>query len=121
MKILVVDDELPICELLYEFLSQYGFQVNTATSGEEAISLFSKEKHHVVLLDVKMPDMDGIEVLKVLREIDDQTEVIMISAFADEETKRDALRRGASLYLEKPVELERLKNILGKFSECTTC
>ena len=112
MKVLVVDDELPICGLLYEFLSHQGFQVTTATNGEEALSKFKNERTHVVLLDIKMPGMNGMDVLRKIKEIDSGTGVIIISAFGDASTVQEALRRGANHYMDKPIELDRLREIL---------
>ena len=117
MKILVIDDELPICELLDEFLSYQGFQVTTAINGEEALLKFKENRPQVVLLDIKMPGMDGLEVLRRIKEIDSGTGVIMISAFGDVNTVQEALQRGANDYLEKPIDLERLRKILIDWQE----
>ena len=89
MKILVVDDELQICELLDEFLSVQGHQITAVTSGEEAIIEFQANKTPVVLLDIRMPGMSGIEVLRRIKEIDSNTGVIMLSAFGDPDTVKE--------------------------------
>jgi len=112
MKILVVDDELPICDLLYEFLSLQGYQVTTATNGREAISKFEENCPDVVILDIRMPEMNGIEVLQKIKEIDSNAKVIMLSAFGDSKTIEKALQMGASYYMEKPLEFDRLMKIL---------
>lgn len=112
MKILVVDDETAICMLLSEFLSLKGYEVTTAGSGEEALVEYHKNRPDATLLDIKMPGIDGIEVLRRIRENDSDTGVIMMSAFADDETIRKALRTGANKYLEKPLDLGRLERTL---------
>jgi two-component system response regulator (stage 0 sporulation protein F) len=112
MKVLVVDDELPICELLDEFLSEQGFQVSVATNGEEALALFEQESPQMVLLDIKMPGMDGMDVLRRIKEIDSGPGVIMISAFGDSSIVTEALQKGANHYMEKPIELKRLSELL---------
>ena len=112
MKVLVVDDELPICELLDEFLSEQGHEVSTATNGEEALLVFEKEAPQMVLLDIKMPGMDGMEVLRRIKEIDSDSGVIMISAFGDTSTVQEALQKGAYHYMEKPIELMQLHELI---------
>ena len=114
MKVLVVDDELYICELLYEFLSMHGHRVTVAVDGLEALLKYEKDRPDVVILDIAMPDMNGIEVLRQIKEkeIDTKTEIIILSAYGDSMTVQGALKMGASYFLEKPVEIERLLNIL---------
>ena len=117
MRILVVDDELSICELLYEFLSQQGYQVITATNGEEAISKFEENRPNMIILDIKMPGMSGIDVLRKIKEMDRDTGVIMLSAFGDFNSIQEALQMGANYYMQKPMELERLMKILIAWQE----
>ena len=117
MRILVVDDELQICELLEEFLSMQGHQVTTVNSGEEAIIKFQANKSPVVLLDIRMPGMSGIEALRRIKEIDSNTGVIMLSAFGDPDTVQEAFQAGADYYLEKPIELEELIKVLVELQE----
>ena len=112
MRILVVDDEQSICQLLEEFLLLKGYEVSTATNGDDAITQFKRQTPHVVLLDIKMPGMTGIEVLRRIRETDRTTAVVMLSAFGDVDTIRNALSIGANYYVEKPVDLQRLEKIL---------
>jgi DNA-binding NtrC family response regulator len=110
MKILVVDDEAELCELLEEFFSLEGFEVITAQSGEKALALFEAERPAAVVLDIKMPGLSGMEVLRRIKEADPPAIVIMVSAFGDVATIQEALQRGAYRYLEKPVDLEQLKD-----------
>lgn len=110
MKLLAVDDEVELCELLEEFFSLEGFEVLTAQSGEKALALFEAERPGAVILDIKMPGLSGLEVLRRIREVDAEAKVIMLSAFGDVATVQEALQRGACRYLEKPVDLEQLKD-----------
>jgi DNA-binding response OmpR family regulator len=112
MKILVVDDELLICEFLDEFLSQKGYQVITVTDGEEAIKRFEKDKPHIVLLDIKMPGVSGIEVLHRIKEIDTKTVVIILTAIVDPDIVQNIQKMGVNDYLVKPIDLECLEKIL---------
>ena len=111
-KVLVVDDEPEAVELLVEFLSSKGYEVLTATSGQEALRQVKEERPHLVLLDVQMPKMNGIEVLKRIREIDPEMGVIMATGVNEEDVGRQALELGAFDYIVKPLDLKYLERSL---------
>ena len=104
-KILVVDDEWELRNLLTEFLTGEGYDVIQASNGEEALELAEKEEPQVILLDVKMPGIDGIEVCRRLKE-EDKTRfipVIMVTALEDRDV--DAFVEGADDFVTKPFSL----------------
>jgi len=111
-KVLVVDDEPEAVELLVEFLSAKGYEVLTATNGEEAVRRVKEDRPHLVLLDVRMPKMDGMEALRRIREIDPEMGVIMVTAVNEEEVGRKALEQGAFDYIVKPLDLKYLERSL---------
>ncbi|MGH7409195.1 MAG: response regulator [Candidatus Methylomirabilales bacterium] len=111
-QVLVVDDEPAAAELLVEFLSSKGYEVLTATSGEEALRRVKEDRPHLVLLDVRMPKMDGMEVLRRIREIDTEMGVIMVTAVNEEDVGRKALELGAFDYIVKPLDLKYLERSL---------
>jgi DNA-binding NtrC family response regulator len=84
-KILVVDDEKSTLGMFHLFLSAYGYTVLTAENGTEGLQLFEKEKPPIVITDIKMPGVDGIELLRRIKEMDEMTEVIMITGHGDME------------------------------------
>ena len=106
-RILVVDDERAIRDTLKGILEDEGYEVTVAADGIEALDLFEKAPYNMVLCDIKMPKMDGIEVLEKLLEKSD-VPVVMISGHGTIETAVDAMRRGAYDYIEKPLDLNRL-------------
>ena len=112
MIILVVDDEIPICELLDEFLSQLGHEVFTANSGEEAILRFQECRPNAVFLDIRMPGISGIEVIRKIRDIDNEPPIVMLSGFGEFSIIQEAYRTGANYYLQKPIELDHIVKIL---------
>ena len=112
MRILAVDDELLICDLLYEFLSLQGYEVTSSSSGQEALLKFEESRPDVVILDIRMPGMSGIDVLRKIRDMDNNVVVIMLSAFGDSGTIQEALQSGADYYMEKPLEFDNLMKIL---------
>lgn len=106
-RILVIDDERSIRSTLKEILEYEGYQMDEAPDGPTALELAAKEKYDVVLCDIKMPLMDGIEVLDKLLIMND-TPVVMISGHGNIETAVDAIKRGAYDYIAKPLDLNRL-------------
>ena len=111
-KILVVDDEQGVCDMLEKFLKIKGYEVSTALSGEEALTLVKEEKPHIVLLDIRMPEMDGLECLERIKEIDKEIGVIMITAIKQEEVGKKAMELGAYDYITKPLSLQYLQDCL---------
>ena len=111
-RILVVDDEVETCDLLKRYLTKKGFQVFTALSGEDAVNIVKEERPHIVLLDIRMPGMGGIEALKKIKEIDREIGVVMITAVKEEETAKEILKLGADDYITKPMDLKYLDNVL---------
>ncbi|MBI4536456.1 MAG: response regulator [candidate division NC10 bacterium] len=111
-RIMVVDDEPDAVELLQEFLVAKGYEVLTATAGEEALQKVREERPHLILLDVRMPGMNGLEVLRRVRQIDQEVGVIMVTAVNEEETGREALALGAFDYVVKPLDLAYLERSL---------
>lgn len=111
-RVLVVDDEPEAVELLQELLIAKGYEVLTASDGEEALRKVKAERPHVILLDMRMPKMNGLEVLRRVREIDHEVGVIMVTAVMEEETGRQALQMGAFDYITKPLDLAYLEHTL---------
>lgn len=111
-RILVVDDEPDAVELLQEFLTSKGYEVLTASNGEEALRKVKEERPHLILLDVRMPGMSGLDVLRQVRQFDREIGVIMVTAVNEEETGRESLRLGAFDYIVKPLNLEYLERSL---------
>ena len=111
-KILVVDDEPTICSMMNVYLTQIGYQVKTVNSGEEAVVLFAEDPPDMVLLDISMPGMRGIDVLQHIKAQKASCGVIMLSAYGDDQTIQEAMDMGAYCYIQKPMELIDLRNRL---------
>ncbi|MCX7927149.1 MAG: response regulator [Candidatus Omnitrophica bacterium] len=108
--ILIIDDEKAIREYFVKALADY--QVLTASSGEEGLALIEKTRPDVVLLDLRMPGLSGIDTLKRIKAFDKSIPVIILSAFADLETSIEAARLGAFTSIAKPFDLEEMKKVL---------
>jgi DNA-binding response OmpR family regulator len=111
-KVLVVDDEPQAVELLEEFLTAKGYAVVGASGGEEALRRLKEERPHLMLLDIRMPVMDGLEVLRRAREIDREVGIVMVTAVNEESIGREALRMGAYDYITKPLDFDYLERVL---------
>ncbi|MEN8119073.1 MAG: sigma-54 dependent transcriptional regulator [Bacteroidota bacterium] len=107
-KILVIDDEKPIRNTLKEILEYEDHKVEIASDGFEGLEKAKENKYDIILCDIKMPNMDGIEVLEKLEEVSPDVPVVMISGHGSVETAVEALKKGAYDFIEKPLELNRL-------------
>ncbi len=117
VKLLVADDEQKICHLLESFFAERGFDVMLAHDGKTALSCIHEYHPHLVFLDLHMPGLNGLEVLKEAKKLDESMKVIIITAIEDDETIKQAKLLGASDYVIKPFSLEYLKEeVLAKVS-----
>ena len=119
-KILIVDDEELFLDSLGEALSNSGYRIFKATRGKDAIERFKKQKPDVVVLDVKLPDIDGMKVLRKIKELDGDsvaTIVIVMTAFSGIKGAVEAIKLGAYDYVAKPFDIEELKIIISRCLE----
>ncbi len=112
IKLLIVDDETRFLNAIAQRLSKRGFAVKTASNGAEAVDLARREKFDIALLDLKMPGMDGGEVLKILKDEHQFLEAIMLTGHGSLESAVELTKVGAFSYLPKPYELEKLVQVL---------
>ena len=115
-KILVVDDEIDVCDFVKSFFEERDFQVFTALSGNEAMRILRKESPHIILLDIRMKGIDGIETLSRIRQLDKKVKVIMVTAVEDQDKMEAARKLGASEYITKPLVLEDLEATVLSFA-----
>lgn len=104
-RILIVDDEEMICNLIARRLAKEGCACSTARNGKEALALFLKDSFSLIISDMKMPEMDGLELLKRVKAINTKMMVIMITAYADVDVAVEAMRLGAFDFIMKPIDL----------------
>ena len=107
-KVLIIDDERPIRNSLKEILEYEKLKVSEATNGIEGLEAIKKSDFDLILCDIKMPEMDGIELLTKIQELKPEIPVIMISGHGNVETAVDSLKKGAYDFIEKPIDLNRL-------------
>ena len=107
-SVIIIDDESNIRNLLSRILSLEGFEVNTFATAKEGLNSFDRESYDVALIDVKLPDIDGIELTRLIREKSPDTEIIVMTAYATIKDGVEAIRRGAMDYIEKGRDEEEI-------------
>ena len=117
IKVLVIDDDPNILDLLYTILKRHGFDVYTASDGEKGIELFKKENTSIILTDIIMPKITGIEILKIIKNISPITQVVVFSGVGTTTDVIEALRLGASDYLVKPFNMDLLIHTVRRCAE----
>jgi len=116
-NILVIDDEKDIRDGVERILTRMDLNVLKASQGDEGLDILKKETISIVLLDMKMPGMDGMEVLRLIRELDESILVIVITGFATVETAIEAMKRGAYDFIPKPFEPDQLRIVINRATE----
>lgn len=110
IRLLVVDDEPEICDFLKSFFEDRDFEVQTAVSGEAALQVVETFHPQVMLLDIKMGGMDGLSVLRKVKEKNPKVKVIMVTAIETTDKIEEAMRLGADNYITKPLSLDYLEH-----------
>lgn len=113
-SILIIDDDKGMCRTLSRILELDGYQITTANTASEGIALVKETSFNVALLDIKLPDIDGVELLGILKTTAHDLSVIMMTAYASTENAIKALNRGADAFVTKPFDIEELRAILKK-------
>ena len=116
-SVLIVDDEQVVCDLICDELSERGFLCTTALDGDEALTKLTTQDFDVVLLDIKLPGISGMEVLRNIQSNHHNTTTIMITAVNDVDTAVEAMKLGASDYIVKPFDLDRVNTSIRTVSE----
>lgn len=112
LRILVVDDEPSICLLLRDVLTPLGHHVETLQDGQAAIELAGRERFDVAFLDIRMPGMNGLDVLKAMRELCPDAKFVMITGFAQTDVVEECMKNGASACLGKPFSITQVMKLL---------
>lgn len=114
-RVLVADDALFTRKVLREILEAEGCEVIEATNGQEAIDKFQTERPDLVLLDISMPELDGLTTLHAIKEIDPDARVIMVSAMGQSSTVREALKSGACDFVVKPFRPHQIRELIAQW------
>lgn len=108
IKVLVIDDDPSVCKTVGLLLEDYGYRPRTFVDAEAALEAANEESCQIALVDLRMPKVDGVEVVQRLKEIDDRMSIIVMTAYPDLESATETMRRGATDYLAKPFKQDEL-------------
>ena len=117
LRLLVVDDEIDICDFVKNFFKERNFEVLVAYDGKEALEVVKSKKPEIVLLDLRMPVMGGMETLKEIQNINSDSKVVVVTAIEDTDTAEEAKHHGAVEYITKPLLLEQLERTVLTIAE----
>ena len=109
-KILIIDDEPEICKMITEFLFDAGYSASYALNGPDGLAMIKRDSPSLVLLDIGMPSMNGMEVMRLIHEQFPALPVVVLTGQRDTETVKKMIELGASEYLTKPIHMETLLN-----------
>ncbi len=116
-KILVVDDDKGLADDMVEYLSIYGYQAAAAYGGREALTMFEQGDFQLVITDLKMPEMDGMELLDAVKELDGRVMVMVITGYGTIESAVAAIKKGAYDFIPKPFQMDELEVIVSRALE----
>lgn len=108
-KILIIDDEPNVCQFIGEFLEFKGYEISSAYSGEKALALLGDNSFDLILLDLIMPGMNGLEVLEEIKRTEKDIPIIIVTGVKDKKVAADALKMGAIDFITKPIDLDVLE------------
>ena len=111
-SVMILDDEAIVCERLRSTLEKLTLDLETFTDPNEALKRFSEKKFQVLITDLKMKEIDGIEILKLVKKVSPETKVIIITGFATVEKAKEALKIGAYDFIAKPFRLSQLRDLV---------
>jgi len=117
VRILIVDDEAMMADSLRQHLSDEGYSVDTAATGAEGIERFDQGGHHLAICDLQLPDMDGLDVMRHMKDARPNTEVIVVTGYGSVQRAVDATKAGAFYFVEKPFDFEELQPLVDKALE----
>ncbi len=117
VRILVIDDDQHLADMLLEFLVKQGYQTFAAYNGREGLVQFEQGDFQLVILDLKLPDMDGLEVLASIKALDSRAVVLIITGYGTIESSVTAVKKGAYDFIPKPINLEALELVISRALE----
>lgn len=112
IKIMVVDDDKDVCDYLRQLLTEEGFKVKATTDPTQVIGLLKKDRYHLILLDLKMPKLGGVELMRQIRKMDSDIIVIVLTAYPSVTSAVETMKQDAFDYLQKPFKVEELRDVI---------
>ena len=111
-RILIVEDDGEMRALLRDVIEEEGHETDSVNNGSEAFRKLVKQSFDLIITDIRMPGLTGLDILPGMRKLHPEVPIVVITAFGSEEIQRKALERGANAYLEKPIHFQKLRNLI---------
>jgi DNA-binding response OmpR family regulator len=112
VRILVIEDDEEMMSLLKDFLEDEGFETDSVSNGSDAFRKLVKELFDLIITDIRMPGLTGLDILPGIKKLQPQASIIVITAFGSEEVRRRSFEKGATGYLEKPIHFNKLRTLI---------
>ena len=112
VRIMVIEDDEEMRSLLKDFFEEEGFETDSVSNGVDALQKLAKDHFDLIITDIRMPGLTGLDILPVVKRLQPKASVIVITAFGNEELYRRSSERGATAYLEKPIHFNKLKELI---------
>jgi DNA-binding response OmpR family regulator len=109
---MIIEDDEAMRSLLEDFFEEEGFETDSASNGADALRILSKDHLDLIITDIRMPGLTGLDILPRLRRLKPETSIIVMTAYGSEDVRRRSLDRGATTYLEKPIHLSQLRTLI---------
>lgn len=109
---MIIEDDEAMRSLLEDFFEEEGFETDSASNGADALRILSKDHLDLIITDIRMPGLTGLDILPRLRRLKPEIPIIVMTAYGSEEVRLEALERGATTYLEKPIHLSQLRTLI---------
>ena len=112
IRIMIIEDDEEMRSLLKDFPEEEGFETDSVSNGADALRKLSKDHFDLVITDIRMPGLTGLDILPRIRRLKPETPIIVITAYGSDDVRRRSLERGATTYLEKPIHLSKLRTVI---------
>ena len=112
VRIMIIEDDEEMRSLLKDFFEGEGFETDSVSSGVDALGKLSKDNFDLVITDIRMPGLTGLDILPRIRKLNPETPIIVMTTYGSEDVRRRAFERGATIYLEKPIHLNKLRSVI---------
>ncbi len=116
VRIMIIEDDEEMRSLLKEFFEEEGFETDSVSNGVDALKILSEDHVDLVITDIRMPGLTGLDILPAIRRLKPKTPIIVMTAYGSEDLRRRTFERGATIYLEKPIRLSQLKTLIREVS-----
>ena len=112
VRIMIIEDDEEMRSLLKDFFEEEGFEIDSVSNGVDALRMLSKDHFDLVITDIRMPGLTGLDILPRIRRLKPETPIIVMTAYGSDDVRRRAFERGATDYLEKPIRLSKLRTLI---------